>query len=477
MTDEFPRSGGADRDGPAETPTERLLREAMAARTSVITPHSLRPAAPPKGRVRRLRPVYLTAVPIFALAASAAIGLLAFHGDPVAKRDVPPPPAASLTVSPSPTATASPTATPSATGSAAAGTDTPAAGSPSTTSRSTGGAPTGPSTPVEFRGVKLKVPAGWRVQPYGKADLHLCVLSPGAPQTASAQDCRPYGVDLAVFDPGSPGWPAVEDLDAQSGWSHQPDCPVWGNPHPPAAGESVKAVGPTKSTPTVAGRPGAKSQWQVTCGQDAFTAQVWAVPQDQVFVSAVGLKDDYQAGLASIVDSLDVGDRESALSATPAANDSAAPTANDIAVSIDGLTTGQSLRVGSAVATFTVTFQNTSQHAYAQVEPLVFTDRYAGTPTLPGTQLPNDGKLERQTDSGWTTKPMSPDAGMAYAQASDQDLFALAPGQRRTLTYRLTMGPKSGPGDMPLRAQAVLPYHGGDLTALGHQDISLKLVW
>ncbi|MER7670581.1 hypothetical protein ABTY61_19200 [Kitasatospora sp. NPDC096128] len=469
MTDEFPRSGGADRDGPDETPTERLLREAMAARTSLITPHSLRPASPPRGRVRRLRPVYLASVPIFALAASVAVGLLAFHGDPVARKDVPPPPAASLTASPSPTVTPSPTPTPSATETTVAQTEAPAADPTPTTSRSTTGAPTGPSTPGEFRGVRFKAPAGWRILPYGKADLHLCVLSPGAPQGATAQDCRPYGVDLAVFDAGAPGWPAVEDLDAQDGWSHQPNCPVWDNPHPPAAGESVQAVGPTKSTPTVAGRPGIKSQWQVTCGQDPFTAQVWAVPQDQVFVSAVGLKDDYQAGLKSIVDSLDVSGRESTLSATP--------TANDVSVSIDGLATGQSLRVGSAVATFTVTFQNTSPRSYAQVEPLVFTDRYAGTPTVPGSQLPNDGKLERQADSGWVTKPMSPDAGMAYAQAQDQDLFALAPGQRKTLTYRLTMGPRSGPGDMPLRAQAVLPYHGGDLTVLGRQDITLKLVW
>ncbi|MEV7597573.1 hypothetical protein AB0O91_09335 [Kitasatospora sp. NPDC089797] len=470
MTDEFPRSGGAG-GGPAETATERLLREAMTARTSRITAHDLRPAEPPKGRVRRLRPVYLTAVPIFALAASAAIGLLALHGDPVARQDVPPPPAASLTAAPSPTADPSPSVAPSADATDGTQTGQPLSDATPTTSSPTTGAPTGPGTPYTFRGVRLKVPAGWRVAPADPADVHLCVLSPGAPQDATARDCRPYGVDLAVFDGDSAGWPSVEDLDAQGGWAHQPDCPVWGSPHPPAAGESVRATGPVKSAPTVAGRPAVKSQWQVTCGQSPFTAQVWALPKDQVFVSAVGLKDDYRSGLASIVDSLDLSGRSA-----PSPSTTPTPTQNDIAVSIDGLASGQQLRVGNAVVTFSVTFRNTSRTAYGQVEPLVYTDRYAGTPTRLGAQPVNDGKLERQTDSGWTAEPMSPDAGMAYATARDEELFALAPGQSRTLTYRLTTGPGSGAGDMPLRAQAVLPYHGGDLTLLGRQDLSLKLV-
>ncbi|MFD8704453.1 hypothetical protein ACFV1W_17845 [Kitasatospora sp. NPDC059648] len=124
-----------------------------------------------------------------------------------------------------------------------------------------------------------------------------------------------------------------------------------------------------------------------------------------------------------------------------------------------------------------MTFRNDGRSASGQLEPLVFTDRYAGTPTVPGQQLPNDGKLELQTDSGWITKPMSPAGDTSYATARDSELFSLAPGQSRKLTYRLTMGPRSGPGDMPLRAQAVLPYHGGDLTVVARQDIAVRLVW
>ncbi|MEU6967332.1 hypothetical protein AB0A71_06250 [Kitasatospora aureofaciens] len=471
MTDKLPRPGGGDDDGLAGTPTERLLREAMNARTSLITAHDLRPAAPPRTRVRRLRPVYAVTVPLLGLAAAAAIGVVTLHGSPVAKQDVPPPPAASLAASPNPTPTPTPSTSASATPTGDAQTANPLADITPTSSRSATGAPTGPATPYTFRGVKLKVPAGWRVAPADPADLHLCVLSPGAPQGASAQNCQPYGVDLAVFDTGSPGWPSTADLDAQSGWSRQPNCPVWGDPHPPAAGESVSSTGPTKSAPTVSGRPALKSQWQVTCGQSPFTAQVWALPKDQVFVSAVGLRDEYQAGLQSIVNSLDVSGHSQAPQTT------APPGPSEVAVSIDGLSTGQQLRVGSAVVTFSVTFRNDGRSASGQLEPLVFTDRYAGTPVVPGQQLPNDGKLELQTDSGWITKPMSPAGDTSYATARDEELFSLAPGQSRTLTYRLTMGPRSGPGDMPLRAQAVLPYHGGDLAVVARQDLTVKLVW
>ncbi|MGW3038606.1 hypothetical protein ACWC9T_00880 [Kitasatospora sp. NPDC001159] len=477
MTDKFPRLGGGDGDGPGETSTEQLLREAMNARTSLITAHSLRPAAPPRTRVRRLRPVYLTTAPILALAASVAIGVFAFHGDPVAKQDVPPPPAASVTTSPSPTATPTPTptATPTGTGSPTGDAEqgVPLADVTPSSIRTPTSTPTGSATSYSFRGVKFKVPAGWKAVPV--ADRMVCVLSPGAPtdpqQNWAQAACKPYGVLVTAYnslDESQGGaWPTTADMDNSAGWSHQGNCPVWGSPHTPATGE-LNSVGPTKSTVTVAGRSAVKSEWQGTCGQASFTAQMWGLPKDQVFVTAAGLKDDYQAGLQSIVNSLDLSGRQ------------APPTEasqNDIAVSIDGLAPGQQLRVGSAVVTFSVTFRNTSQNTYGQLQPLVITDRYAGTPTVPGAQLPNDGKLELQTDSGWTTKPMSPGSDMSYAMVQDQEVFSLAPGQSRKLTYRLTMGPKSGPGDMPLKAQVMLPYRGGDMTVLGRQDITVKVVW
>ena len=105
-----PHSGGDG--GPGESPTERLLREALAARADLISVQDLRPGEPPSRRVRRLRPVYIAAVPLFGLAAATAFALLGFHGDPVAKRDDGPP-AASMSASPSPSV--SPSVSPSAT--------------------------------------------------------------------------------------------------------------------------------------------------------------------------------------------------------------------------------------------------------------------------------------------------------------------------------------------------------------------------
>ncbi|MFI5645037.1 hypothetical protein [Kitasatospora sp. NPDC051705] len=488
MTDKNPRPKSGDRGGggPAETPTERLLREAMNARASLITVHDLRPADPPTRRLRRLRPLYLATVPVLALAAALAIGVLTLHGDPLARKDVPPP-AATGSATPSPTAsptgtptpTPTPTVAPSDTG---APTGEPETGAPlsdvtpthGSTPTPTGTTPAAAGKPYTFRNVRFKVPAGWRVVEPSPGDTALCVMSPGAPPASSPNPglpvganpdpCQPYGVLLVVMDQPSENWPSTAMMDTASGWSPQPACPVWGNVHAPA-GQEAKSTGPEKSTPTVAGRPARKSQWQGSCGSDSFTAQMWALPKDGVFVTTAGLKADYQAGLNSLLGSLDLSGHQ------------APPTAanqNDVAVTFDGLAAGQPLRAGSAVVTFSVTFRNTSQNTYARLQPLVFTDHYEGSPLALGA--PNDGRLELQTGGEWKKKAMSPDSLMGYALADETELFKLAPGESRTLTYRLTVGAGNGLGDMPLKAQAVLPYNGSDLTLLGHQDMTVKIV-
>ncbi|WP_354644488.1 hypothetical protein [Kitasatospora camelliae] len=68
-----------------ETPTERLLREALNARASQVTAQSLKPSAPPSTRIRRLKPVYAVTVPLFGLAAGVA-GFLTLHSAPDATR-------------------------------------------------------------------------------------------------------------------------------------------------------------------------------------------------------------------------------------------------------------------------------------------------------------------------------------------------------------------------------------------------------
>ncbi|MFH8380175.1 hypothetical protein ACH4E7_04430 [Kitasatospora sp. NPDC018058] len=482
MTDKFPRPGGGDGDGLAESATERLLREAMSARASMITAYDLRPAAPPKTRVRRLRPVYLTTAPILALAASVAIGVFAFHGDPVAKQDVPPPPAASITTFPSPTATPTATATPTSTATptdtgtptGGAATDVPLADVTPASTPTAAGTPTGPATSYTLRGVRFKVPAGWKVASSKAVDNQVCVLSPGAPtgpqQNWSPDSCAPYGVWVVVYN--TPGevtggaWPTVSDMDSPSGWSHQGSCPIWGNPHTPASGEET-STGPNKSTTTMAGRSGVKSQWQGSCGKDAFTAQMWSLPKDQVFVVAAGLKDDYQSGLASIVGSIDASGHQAMADNTPDANRS------EIAVTFDGLADGQQLTAGSSVVTFSVTFRNTGQNTYSQLQALVTTDVYPGSPTAgPGAQEPS--KLERQDNGAWKQVAMSPGAGMDYAVA-DPALFSFAPGQSRTVTYRMTLGAGNGPGNMPVKAQLVLPHDGSKPTLIGEKDVTVKV--
>ncbi|MFD8750504.1 hypothetical protein ACFV0O_05925 [Kitasatospora sp. NPDC059577] len=483
MTDKLHRRSGGDGDEPAETPTERLLREALGARAALVTANSLRPAAPPKHRIRRLRPVYTVAVP-FGLAAAMALGVLTFHGEPVAHDQVPPP-AATLTAAPSPSPTAEPTPTPSAT---PTDTGTPtgdpetevplADGTPTSSASATNTAPpVGPSTPYTFRGVKFKVPAGWKAVP--TADNTLCVMSPGAPtqlpQGWTQNTCEPYGVMVTAYntqeDVDAGGWPKLGFMDTSSGWSSQPYCPVWDNPHAPT-GEAINSTGPVKSTPTVSGRSALKSQWQATCGKSAFTAQVWALPKDQVFVSAVGLKSDYQAGLQSIVNSLDVSGHKAPGAATPSADP---VTSTTVAVTQSGFLPGGMVSAKDGPVTFSVTYRNTGTANLPSVQPLVFTDPYPGTPDSP---IPmNAGKLERQDGGAWTQLSMSPGSGMDYATGGKSATFPLAPGASRTVTYRLTVDPADGPGIMPVRMQATLPYDGsGRLTVIGEAIVRENVV-
>ncbi|GAA4856750.1 hypothetical protein [Kitasatospora terrestris] len=90
----------SDKHPAEETPTERLLREALTARANQVTVHSLRQAAPPKRRLRKLKPVYAVTVPLFALAAASA-GFYTIHGTPTAaKRDNGPAASVSATAPP-----------------------------------------------------------------------------------------------------------------------------------------------------------------------------------------------------------------------------------------------------------------------------------------------------------------------------------------------------------------------------------------
>ncbi|MEU1287818.1 hypothetical protein [Kitasatospora sp. NPDC005856] len=481
MTDKLPRRTGGDGDGPDETPMERLLREAMTARASLVTADGLRPAAPPKNRVRRLRPVYAVTVPL-GLAAAMALGVLTFHGEPVAQDQVPPPPAATLTAAPSPTpeptGTPSPTASPTAQGAPTsdAEPEVPLADDVPSTNPSTANTAGGTASSYTFRGVKFKVPAGWKAVP--ASDSQVCVLSPGAPtepqQGWTAAKCEPYGVLVVAYNSPSEleggAWPTMADLTAEGGWGHQPNCPIWGRPYFPDNGYSSIGA-PVRTKPTVAGKTVDKTQWSVTCKPgDTFTAQLWGMGTDQVFVVANGLKSDYQSGLTAIVNSLDVsGHKSPGLS-------SAEQAAKDLTITVDGIGAGQKVSNDGTPVTFTVTYRNSGQKTYAQLAPLVYTKEYAGTPPSE-VLLMNKGKLERQDGGTWTEAMLSMGGGTDYAMVNSKAWFSLAPGESRKVTYRMALDPVDGPGTMPVAVQLTLPYPAtAPLVVLKEQTVPVTVV-
>ncbi|MFB7472839.1 hypothetical protein [Kitasatospora sp. NPDC056184] len=96
------RSSGRGPGPVGESPVERLLREAMAARAARITTQDLRPADPPTGPRSHRRPAYLVGLPLMGLAAATVIGLLTVPADTLADRDGDAP-AATMSGSPDPT--------------------------------------------------------------------------------------------------------------------------------------------------------------------------------------------------------------------------------------------------------------------------------------------------------------------------------------------------------------------------------------
>ena len=467
-----PHSGGDG--GPGESPTERLLREALAARADLISVQDLRPGEPPSRRVRRLRPVYIAAVPLFGLAAATAFALLGFRGDNVAGQDEVPP-AATLSADPSPTASAGPTSGASLSASVRSADASPPAapgGPASATAIPIGGGSL--SVPYTFRGVKFKVPAGWTVPAQDPSLVGLCVLSPGAPAGAGAGagDCAPYGVLLTAYNTpdevGHAVWPSMADLGSDSGWSHQPYCAAWGNPHAITAADSYKLVGqPARSRDIVAGEAIRKTQWQVSCNaKESFTAQLWGLQNDQVLISAVGLKADYQAGLVSILDTIDLTGRQAPL---------LKPHQRDIEATVDGPAPGQSVPNDGTVVPLSVTYRNTSQTSYAAVQPLLFAESYAGSPDNPTATVA--GTAERQDGTAWKEVGLGVGGDMGYAVADKDALFPLAPGQSRTVKYRVKLTSLDRAGVLPLTVQAVLPYYGtGELTVLGEKSTPVRVV-
>ncbi|MFD0571229.1 hypothetical protein ACFQ0T_21060 [Kitasatospora gansuensis] len=281
------------------TPTEQLLREALAARANAISPHDLRPAQPPSGRLRRLRPVRLVlGIAMFGLAASVA-GYLTFNGTPTAIHQDPAPAPPSVSASPTPTESPTPSPSPS--------TSAEPSGSPSASSKA---AP----TPTTFRNVTFGLPAGWTMERPDPAYGQVCLFAPDAPASARAKAgiCDPYGVLISVWNTATEVenaiWPYESSLDVDGGWGTQPYCPVWDGPHGIGSGDDLRLVGkPERSVAAVGGHYAQTTKWLVQCNaRERFTTQIWSFHKEQVLVSTSGLRDDYRDDLLSIVNSLDL---------------------------------------------------------------------------------------------------------------------------------------------------------------------------
>ncbi|WP_441251416.1 hypothetical protein [Kitasatospora sp. McL0602] len=435
-----------------ETPTERLLREALATRAAQITAHDLRPATPP---ARRRRPLRTVTVSLLALAAAATIGVVTLDTHPVADRDATPP---AVSVSATPTPSLSPSPSPSS------ASPSPTA-SQSPTDSGTPSEPTG--TAFTFRGIAMQLPPGWTTAA-GNGPSHLCLVAPGQTRGTGLSGCTPYGVDLAAYVDASEAehgeWPTIGDLASDSGWSHQPYCPVWGHPHDLPTG--YLSIGkPTFAAAKVGGLAAAKTTWQVSCNAtDRFTAQMWGLADQRVFVAADGLKADYQQDLQSIIDSMDFSGY--AVQPQVSAN-------KPVKVTIDGPTAGGKVPNSGAEVSFAVIWTNTSTSSYAAIEPVVATFGYEINDPVPMLQ----GTMERQDGSGWTTLPLSRGGGMDYASTGAKAAFSLAPGQSRTLNYRMKLTPGDQLARFKVGADAFLPSDSqGSHKSVGSASVQAVVV-
>ncbi|MFJ4096064.1 hypothetical protein ACIPYS_31125 [Kitasatospora sp. NPDC089913] len=166
-----------------ESPMERLLREALAARAARITAQDLRPADPPKGPRNRRRPAYLVGLPLMGLAAAMIVGVLTVPTDMLADKgdDAP---AATMSDGPVPTRGTD--------GASPSGVPAPPADDPAhPLGEAAGGTAPGPSAAVPGAGTAPPPPGqeGEDPAPPG-AGAGASAPSPGGP-VAGAQSARP----------------------------------------------------------------------------------------------------------------------------------------------------------------------------------------------------------------------------------------------------------------------------------------------
>ncbi|TQF04493.1 hypothetical protein E6W39_22505 [Kitasatospora acidiphila] len=465
-TDQKHPEGG----GPGDSPVERLLREALAARADQVGVHDLRPAAPPSRRIRRLKPVHAALVPL-GLAAAVTIGFAGFRSSTVADR-AKPAPAGSITASrsaaPTPSPSGSPAPSPSASTSASASTSTSpdaAGGSPgaplsdqstATTTPPPGDAPAAPvslGAVQSFRGVNFRLPSGWSVSVGSPLGDQACLEAPDPNATIGLGACGPNGITLAVYtttqEVNQAVDPTLDELDRSQAWSHQPYCYDPQNPH----NGDVSLASYDKSTVTLPAGQAGLATWNVNCtGGGQFTARMWGF-QQQVLLAVRGLDPKYESGLQAVLGSLDLSGH-------------LPPMPNPVSISTSGLGQGgQQVPDDNTKVPFSVTFTNTGSTPLLQVLPDV---------TVPGAGA---GTLEEQADDGsWVSVGLAPGAP---GPKGNVPAFQLAAGAAKTVNYRISFAPAANFAQSPLNLVAVawlkfVPE--GSLSTLGTSFVHLPLV-
>ncbi|MEV7182597.1 hypothetical protein [Kitasatospora sp. NPDC093102] len=127
-----------------------------------------------------------------------------------------------------------------------------------------------------------------------------------------------------------------------------------------------------------------------------------------------------------------------------------------IDITFGGLDEGGRIELNDLVS-FSVTWKNNDATGTRSVAPVVATQQYEGA--LCGRVVAMaEGTLERKDASGWKTLPgLSQGTGMDYATGRNDAAFTLAPGESRTIEYRMRLSSANRPGRLAIEADAPVP--------------------
>ncbi|MGC0312074.1 hypothetical protein [Kitasatospora acidiphila] len=468
-TDQNPHDGG-----PGDTPVERLLREALNARASLVSPHNLRPAQPPNRRIRRLKPVYAAVLPL-GVAAAVTIGFVGFRSNTVADH-VKPAPASSIPASHR--AAASPSSSTSAPPSPSTSPSTSASDSPGVASDAPSGSASGqPSAPTtassgdaqesvpvslgpaqSYRGVKYQLPSGWFTSVANMNNNSICLAAPDSKVTVNHADCGPDGIELTAYstadEVSEAVYPQVSDLDSDQAWSHQPYCYDPQNQHDGA----VSLASYDKTAVSLSAGQADLATWNVNCtGGGQFTARMWGFRQQQVLVAVRGLDPKYEATVQAVLNSLDLSGHPQPIQA-------------NVSITTSGLGQGsQPVPDDNSKVPFSVTFTNSAGSPLLQ--PLIPDVQVSG---ISAATL-DPGTFEEQLDDGsWV------DLGMIYSPWSNPKIpsIQLAPGASKTINYRISFAPAANFAQLKptLVERAFLISSGGSRSQVGGATMPVPTV-